>query len=432
MLIDFSVSNFRSIAEEVTLSAVAQPTRGTVNKKKGHKSDAEIADTFRFPSRNIELLPVIGILGPNGSGKSNILNALDAVLTLVKEGAGKRNRLRRFVPFGLSPEYSEHPSCFQLRVFTEDNYYEYSIEVTQERILRESVKYLPSKARVMRDVYSVRWDDEAEQYAWEEVNFHTPREVANLQKRWRGAVPFLSTFADQFSWDALNPLANWIELSWSGIGIGEHADFDEYVSTFIAAKLPGFFREVMAMMQQLDSSLDDMEVREKLGEDGDAESHELIAVHHTPHGAVKWNFENESVGTRALFPLSFKVMAALARGGCAIIDELGANVHRSLTHLLIQLFQSKETNPKGAQLIFATHDTTMLEDKQLRRDQVWFTARLADKSTELYPAAAFHPRPDLDLYQAYLNGRFGALPVLPRLVDIVPVVSRARQVAEEE
>jgi AAA15 family ATPase/GTPase len=77
------------------------------------------------------------------------------------------------------------------------------------------------------------------------------------------------------------------------------------------------------------------------------------------------------------------------------------------------MFQSEKTNPNRAQLIFTSHDNTLQRGNLLRRDQIWFTQKREDGSTELYSLSDFRPRNDLAIDKAYLDGRFGAVPVLP-------------------
>lgn len=95
------------------------------------------------------------------------------------------------------------------------------------------------------------------------------------------------------------------------------------------------------------------------------------------------------------------------------MDELGSNIHPNITREIIRWFQSEKTNPKRAQLIFTSHDNTLQRANLLRRDQIWFTQKRADGSTELYPLSDFRPRNDLAIDKAYLEGRFGAVPILP-------------------
>ena len=95
-----------------------------------------------------------------------------------------------------------------------------------------------------------------------------------------------------------------------------------------------------------------------------------------------------------------------------MVDELGSNIHPSITREMIKLFQSPKTNPKRTQLIFTTHDNTLQRNNLLRRDQIWFTQKRPDQSTELYPLSDFNVRNDLAIDKAYLDGRFGAVPFI--------------------
>lgn len=103
-----------------------------------------------------------------------------------------------------------------------------------------------------------------------------------------------------------------------------------------------------------------------------------------------------------------------------LIDELGSNIHPNITREIVRLFQNPETNPKRAQLIFTSHDNTLQARNLLRRDQIWFTQKRSDGSTDLYPLTDFHPRNDLAIDKAYLDGRFGAVPILPSEEDMLP------------
>ncbi len=104
---------------------------------------------------------------------------------------------------------------------------------------------------------------------------------------------------------------------------------------------------------------------------------------------------------------------ALGSGELTIVDELGTNLHPNIARSIIKMFQNPKINPKNAQLIFTSHDNTLQRNNLLRRDQIWFTQKRPDHSTELYPLTDFHVRNDLAIDKAYLDGRFGAVPFLP-------------------
>ena len=119
---------------------------------------------------------------------------------------------------------------------------------------------------------------------------------------------------------------------------------------------------------------------------------------------------NESQGTLAYFSLLGPIVLALALGGRICIDELDESLHSLLGNEIVRLFNSREDNPLGAQLIFSTHDTNLLTAGQLRRDQVWLTEKARDGSSKLYPLTDFKPRKDENIEKGYLQGRYGGIP----------------------
>lgn len=136
-------------------------------------------------------------------------------------------------------------------------------------------------------------------------------------------------------------------------------------------------------------------------------------------GSVKFHFdERESSGTRKLFDLSGPVFDTLFNGSVLIIDELDAKMHPLISQYIISLFNNKETNPKNAQLILTTHDTHLLSQKLLRRDQIWFTEKDDSEQTDLYNLMDIvlpdgtKPRNDSNYEKNYIAGRYGAIPYI--------------------
>jgi uncharacterized protein len=136
------------------------------------------------------------------------------------------------------------------------------------------------------------------------------------------------------------------------------------------------------------------------------------------HGVEGELFElgDESAGTLSWLELLPVVLDALDEGVVVAVDEIDTSLHPLLTAQLVELFQDPETNSKNAQLIFTTHDTsllgTMIGDKVLDRDQIWFVQKNSAGATELYPLTDFKPRQDQNLERRYLGGSYGAVPVL--------------------
>ena len=120
---------------------------------------------------------------------------------------------------------------------------------------------------------------------------------------------------------------------------------------------------------------------------------------------------DESDGTQKIFALAGYWLNILKNGHTLVVDELHAHLHPKLVKFLIDLFHDPKANAHGAQLIFTTHDTSILDQDVIRRDQVWLLERNAHQATQLFPLTDFRPRKGLEnLERAYLTGRYGALP----------------------
>ena len=145
----------------------------------------------------------------------------------------------------------------------------------------------------------------------------------------------------------------------------------------------------------------------------DEKNLKIKTIHKTKTGdKILLDIEDESDGTQKIFNLSTTWMTALNIGQILIIDELNTHLHPSMVRHLIQMFHSPIINKNGAQLIFTTHDTTILDNEVFRRDQIWFCEKDDEQSTELYPLTDFHPRKEGTWSRGYLKGRYGAVPYL--------------------
>ena len=120
--------------------------------------------------------------------------------------------------------------------------------------------------------------------------------------------------------------------------------------------------------------------------------------------------ERESAGTRRLLIVLDLAFRALDEGAPLFIDELNASLHTQAAEVVLNLFCSRETNPKGAQLIATTHDTNLLASSALRRDEVWFTEKDTEGATHLYPLTDIRTRKGDNIEKGYLQGRYGAVP----------------------
>ncbi len=435
MLIDFTVENYRSIKDAVTLSSIATPSRAiarlsTSPARRHIKPDAEIAATFPIEGRGFELLPVLGLFGANASGKSNVLRALDLLLSLMTGGANPDFLAEQVIPYRLDPQAATRPTRFHLSMASHGDLFRYKLVLDAQRIWQERLEYVPATAstRSYRLLFQRAWQPYLNAYTWKNgsdfAGPHTEQEVElgqtdafiySLLKRL--TIPVLKNFSRlRFHWRGLNLLGD---------------DVDQHIAAYLAHQGDETRDRVVALMRRFDLGIDDLEITKSEAateQEDEADLHQFAVTvrHHTAEGSVGIPFDEESPGTRRLFALAYQIIMGLDLGMLVLIDALGAQLHPNITHAIVRLFQHPKTNPNKAQLIFTTQESTLLQRNVLRRDQIWFTAKRDDGSTELYPLSDFRPRNDLAIDKAYLDGRFGAVPHLPDLEELLPDIQSIR------
>ncbi|MEH1863973.1 MAG: ATP-binding protein [Nostoc sp.] len=428
MLVDFTVENYRSIKEPVTLSAVAQKQSdrqtSQSSKRKRVKSDHGIAPGYHVEGWDIELLPVLAIFGANASGKSNVIQALDYLLLIMAYGTQEAVQFYRILkyakldPFKLDSTSDQKPTRFELRTLFDNNIYTYSLVINKNNIISEKLDYALNTTKRTRRLFHRQWDESDKKIVWK-----TGDDFAGahnqLQDNIRENELFISTLV-KLKVNIIKSFINWLGSGWRGISLGSE-DFDRVSITVIQDASIYVFNELLKqalnIVQKSDTGLSRIELKKKSDAQAD---YNIYAVHNTNDGnEIQWLFDEESLGTQRLFYLAFRVVAALNIGGLIIVDELGTNIHPNIVKSIIRIFQNPKTNPKNAQLILTSHDNTLQRNNLLRRDQIWFTQKRPDQSTELYPLTDFHVRNDLAIDKAYLDGRFGAVPFLPSEEEMI-------------
>jgi hypothetical protein len=164
-------------------------------------------------------------------------------------------------------------------------------------------------------------------------------------------------------------------------------------------------------------------VRLHVASNWNAEQYTVQTTHsaHDSEEPVEFSLEeDESLGTQRFFAIVGRMLIALDRGDVLVLDELDCSMHPLLTWKLIELFQSDEANPNGAQLLFTTHDSTLMSPSLLRRDQIWFCEKNSQAATQLFSLDDIErtPRKKEAFARNYLAGRYGAVPSFgPALED---------------
>jgi hypothetical protein len=417
MLIRFRVQNHRSIRDQQELSLVASSLKDMPE------------GLIETPGFDHGLLRVAALYGANASGKTNVLKAIAYMSRAVN--SSQRNwkpggPIPRD-PFLLDEESRTGPSTFEVDVLVEGVRYEYGFSLNSERILEEWLYAYPSGKR---QTWFTRVGAPERNFKFGK---NLPGDNRAIEALTRDNSLFLSAAA-QNNHAALLPIYNWFSTSFSFVtGDRGPLQFD----TAAMCVDEGHRRAVMQLLTAADLGVVGLDVREvdvfdttevpegakKFMEAVKAafatlpdmhftgKTHKICLRHKSQiEEGVQFSTENESDGTVAFFGLLGPVVRALEAGGTVCIDELDASLHPLLAIEVVRLFNNPKRNPRGAQLIFTTHDTNLLDSSLLRRDQIWFTEKDSAGSTHLYPLSDFKPRKNENLGRGYLQGRYGAVP----------------------
>ena len=404
MLIRFEASNMRSIAAPVELSMVA------VDRDRPEARDQ--------PMIGESLLPVAAIFGPNASGKSNVIAAIAWLRDAVQCSLRAWDDEIPIEPFAFGG-WPGRQSEFAIESMIDGVRFEYVLQFDGKVVNYEGLFHYPQKKR--RRIFEREGSDLQLQRGLGGLSgtreLLTERTLALSVAR-RFDEPLVTAFTRELSRIAVLgavPRGVWPPiLQHSGYAFRStvqwFADSDQLALFDGAAQglEPRDREQALALLRLADLGIDDVVVDE---DDQARRTHRVQLVHKTTGGRAPLEFALESEGTQTWFRLIGPVLSALRQGALLLFDELDASLHPTLSAQLIQLFHDPATNPLGAQLVFTSHDTSLLN--HLNRDEVWLTEKGSDGATRLGALAEFageRVRRSQNLANAYLHGRFGALP----------------------
>lgn len=395
MLIEFRIGNYRSYAEEQRFSMVARLTKDLTSNVLATEG------VERF-----SLLRGAAIYGANASGKSNLIKALAFFRRFVlrspemrdEESETRQKRKEISVQsFLLDSEFSDQPSEFEITFLLDGVRHQYGFAVSPKRVYEEWLFAYP-KGRSQRWFHRIV--DEGGESKLEWGRPHIQRDE-QLVKRTREDALFLSVAA-QWNHPQLRPIYQWFR---SLLKVARHNLNAIPFTRRLLIENPHFLDWAGDSLKRADTGINRVFVKEGL----------LIYTARRRPGTdeeVEWDVDEESDGTQRMLELLGPIYDVLQKGAVFVMDELDTSLHPYITREFVRLFNDPETNPKGAQLIFTTHDISLLDPTFLRRDQVWLTEKKASGRTELYSLADFSPRKGEAILKGYLSGRYGAVPDL--------------------
>jgi predicted ATPase len=399
MLLRFKFSNFRSFRREQELSLVAGPLND-------HSEGL-----FEIPGLDERVLPVAAIYGANASGKTTVLRALQFMNRVIREShrLWEPEQAIPLEPF--AGELPESPVRFAVDFIHAGVRHQYGFSLGSSTMLEEWLNVYPKG-------HKQTWFSRK---AGKPTSFSEKMGGENrvIEQLTRNNSLFLSEAA-QNNHQMLRPIYDWF---WTNLVFVTGDRSEETKQTI---KMCDEDRETHALITRLlrvaDLGIDDILITGNVGGLAeqvmrsmlkDATVPQTIQLLHRVNGALlPLELEQESAGTAAYLALLGPLVEALRWGGVICVDELDSSLHPLIAIEIMRLFENRAQNPKGAQLIFNTHDTNLLNTGILRRDQIWFTEKDAKGESHLYPLTDFKPRREENLESGYLQGRYGAIPFI--------------------
>lgn len=401
MLCQFSVKNYKSIRDEVTLDMQAAAI-------------SEHEDRIIKDQDGEMYLPVSAIYGPNGGGKSNVLAAFHTLIAKIlrplfatEDNDEKVFFHRKIIvePFAFSESKNE-PTEFELFFRTDLAEYRYVLHVKRDIVIYESL---------------------------DRVKLETGRRSALFQRNNNG-IDLKGAFAKLKVSDDLSKtltLLSYLGIAYKGNAVVKDVlnwfeygvEFLNYGNPIQELKMAVSTSEdvknlMLEMIQEMDLDIVDFRVEEK-----ENDMIEVFTKHCVDGVESEISLSDESSGTKKLFGLLPFIAESLLTGTVLVIDELDAKIHPVLLCHIIMMFNDLSINRHKAQLIFTSHDLSTMNSKVFRRDEIWFVAKGNAQNSKLYSLVEFKNengesvRKDAKFDKQYLEGKYGADPYLRRIID---------------
>lgn len=435
MLIRFTVENFLSFKDEVEFSMVA-------GRPRMHPEHV-----YRVPHRkDLRLLKTAVTYGANASGKTNLIMAMSFARWMIVRGSDEGGAIP-VTPFRLDTSKEGAPSKFQFEIVCDSVAYIYGFTLDSEKIHAEWLYEMrPASEKLLFD----RSTDESGnanvklgRLAF--TKFHGRQFLSFVQSSTRADELFLKKtidnnvgyFKDVYDWFNLK-LRLIFPDGYSGVETAfmSESAFEETSSDLMnlfdlgidsvrlrtsEINVPNDVRR--AALQAHRDLKEDVVIQFPINNtylsisaDNEVRTRKFMSVHSVPHERREVEFElsQESDGTQRLFELSTALMGLLSgeRDRIYVIDEIDRSLHPHMTRNILDIFL-ENSDGQPSQLIVTTHESSLLDLDFLRRDEIWFIEKDRYSASSIYSLEEFAPRYDMDIEKGYLQGRFGAIPIVP-------------------
>ncbi len=411
MLIQFRFKNYKSFRDDTILDFSAT--------KITEYSDRIISIGYE------KLLPVAAVFGANASGKSNVIEAFRYMMTYVidsfsyggdPEDKREKGKKLKYTPFLFDAASRDAESSFEVYYLDNEERgfksYNYGFTLNRDGVIEE---WLNTKAKTAREYKQIFYRN------GEELDLSgLPARSQELIQISLNRESLIVSLGAKLKIAKLKLIRDWFYHT-------KFANFgDPYENALLSSIIPKGFAEdktvqdrVVAYFSAFDPSIIGFRVEVLEGEDEERRHIKINAVHHMVNGETATiPLEEESAGTLKMFALYPALQNTLENGGVLFVDELNARLHPLLVRDFLITFLNPEINPNHAQLIFTTHDSWLLSNNLLRRDEIWFTEKGGSGVTTLYSLAdcmdedGVKIRKDESYEKNYLLGKYGAVPAL--------------------
>lgn len=398
MLLEFSFANFLSFRDKVTISMVATAL-------KDRKADIGDATFGIGEESSVSLNRCCTLFGANASGKSNVIKALSFFKWFVMNSS-KDIQAGEGIPvrsFALSSVSVSEPSLFEILLYTDGSTYRYGFEADCKEVRREWFYIKADKKRSKEIELFYRENGRFEIHP----KFSIGKELAEKNMVRENAL--LLSLAGQFNEPYATTVLKWLNDT---IIITDQSDDETWAMALRAMENPETRKQIVDFSRYADLGIDDI----SLSENGVLTSHAQYDDEGKETGSVFFSMRDcESEGTIKYFSLAYPILDALEHGKRLIVDEFASKLHTLLVTRVISLFNTKDGNPNNAQLLVSLHDTNLLNNSLLRRDQIWFTQKNGRGEGTLYPLSDYKVRSDASYEKDYLLGKYGATPIIDDL-----------------
>jgi len=416
MLIEFSITNFRSLKGKTTLNLVAD----------GYLSKPENINTHLLSNgKELRLHNTCLIFGSNGSGKSNIIRGLFSLLHMLKRPLHSGEPLLFYDPFKFNLDSKDGLTKYTIKYLVEDGTpYQYDVAFIKNEIKEESLKFWPNGKET--EAFSREIKSKSDDVHYLKIG-HAAREGKTEEKVYKnnfGISHFSSLSPNEIILKAFNALKKISVIN--TLNDSHRKNPNKQFGKLLAEN--SLFRDKMNSLvkfSDLNINLIKAEIKPDADERKGNDKYAFRTQHHlydgdelTPH-ELDLSLEDESQGSQTVIGLGGEIILTLDSGGVLLVDEFETSLHPKLSKALIQIFQNEKLNPKKAQLIFTTHDTNLMDHKIFRRDQIWFTDKTDMGETELFSMIDFDNLREGHVFEKwYMSGKFGALPSLDKIENI--------------